>query len=428
MKIAFVGTGYLGTTTAACLAELGHVVVGIDVDAKKIASLSQGIVPFHEPGLPELVQKHLASGALRFTTSLDDAIPGAQVVFIGVGTPDSGTGQPDMSYVESSARAVAERISEYTVIAIKSTVPVGTNERIREIVSATTAIPFDIVSNPEFLAEGRAVRDTLEPTRTLIGSTSVKAIELMKQVYASVSGPVMVMDPASVELAKYASNAFLATKVSFINEISHICEESGADVHNVAIAMSADPRIGKEFLRAGPGWGGGCFPKDVRGLLHMGKSYGLPMHVVLAAHDANQHARERVADRIHALLAGPSRIALLGLSFKANTDDTRDSPAIGMAHRLVSFGHEVIAYDPVARIATEYARERFEHREDPYEAATGAHAVVIATEWSQFKEIDFARLRSVMAGDLFVDTRNIVDPEKVRSAGFRYARIGTSNQ
>ncbi len=426
MKVAVIGTGYVGLVSGACLADLGHQVVCVDTDENKIAKLKDGVIPIFEQGLEELVKRNMHAGRLAFTSLFADAIPDAEVISIAVGTPSSSDGGVDMRFMDSAAGMISAALTGYAVIATKSTVPVGTCDRVVRIVSRETSHPFDVVSNPEFLREGRAVFDFLHPSRIVIGASSPRASETMLQLYANLDCPKLVMDSKSAELCKYAANAFLATKISFANEMAHLCEEVGADAEQVARAMGLDPRIGKEFLRAGPGWGGSCFPKDVLALRKLGQSLERPLPIVNAAIQTNRLARQRIVERLEQALqtlAGKN-ICVLGLAFKASTDDTRESPAMDLIRQFVDRGAKVCAYDPAAD--PDFGQFGFSARrvDSPYIAAQGADAVVIATEWEEFRNLDLERLKQAMAGDVLMDARNLLKPDEAKAQGFRYICVG----
>lgn len=428
MKVAIVGTGYVGLVSGACLAELGHDVTCIDTDEAKIEKLRQGIMPIFEPGLEEIVKRNETAGRLRFTTSFAEGVSNAEVVSIAVGTPSAADGSVDMSYVLAAAEMIGRAMTAYTIIATKSTVPVGTAERITDVIRGVTSQPFDVVSNPEFLREGHAVYDFLHPSRIVIGVLSDRAVGVMESVYRYLDCPKLIMDARSAELSKYAANAFLATKISFVNEMAHLAEHVGADMERIVRVLGTDPRIGKEFLRVGPGWGGSCFPKDVHAIKFLGDAVGHPLPVVNAAIRMNQLARSRVVDRIVEAIGEINNavIAVLGAAFKGNTDDTRESPAVDIMRGLVQSGAAVRTYDPHARVSREIHGFDALHLPSPYEAAQDAHAIVIATEWEEFRALDLARLKSNMAGDLLFDARNLLSPEAATAAGFRYLRIGKS--
>ena len=426
MNVAVIGTGYVGLVSGSCLAELGHYVTCVDTDAEKVDRLKNGMMPIFEPGLEELVKRNEASGRLRFTTEYAEAVPTANVVSIAVGTPSAPDGSADMSFVYAAAEQIGRHLQSYTVIADKSTVPVGTSEEVAEVIGAIYSGEFDVVSNPEILREGHAITDFMNPTRIIIGANNEKAAEIMLKLYAFLECPKLVMSPRSAELTKYAANAFLATKISYINEIAHLAEELGADVEEVAVGIGADPRIGRDFLRAGLGWGGSCFPKDVRAILHKASTVQQEMPIVRAAIEMNARAKTRVVERLEAALGSlqDKNISLLGLSFKNNTDDTRESAAIEIMKRMAEKGAHVRAYDPEAKVQEETLFELFERAPDPYAATQDADALVIATEWDEFRSLDLARLRTLMKGDIVMDARNLLHPEEAQKMGFRYFRIG----
>ncbi len=427
MRVAVIGTGYVGLVSGACLADLGHQVTCVDVVPEKIEKLKNGIMPIFEPGLEEVVGRNVRAGRLRFTTEYAEAVPGADVVSLAIGTPSADDGSVDMTAFFSAVQMVAKALTGYAVIANKSTVPVGTAEKTEELVRIAYAGEFDVISNPEFLREGHAVYDFLHPSRIVIGSGSVRAADVMVRLYGHLDCPKIVMDRRSAELTKYAANAFLATKISFINEIAHLAESVGADVEQVARGIGTDPRIGKEFLHAGLGWGGSCFPKDVRAILHLGDSHNHPLPVVRAAHETNKHTRTRVVDRLERALDGLSgkHIAVLGLAFKGNTDDTRESAAIDLIRTLRDRGADIRAFDPVARLRPEdLDGHELMHTADAYAACDGAHAVLLSTNWDEFRALDLARVASLMSGDVFFDARNLLSPDAVRGQGLRYFGVG----
>ncbi|MEI7512065.1 MAG: UDP-glucose/GDP-mannose dehydrogenase family protein [Candidatus Uhrbacteria bacterium] len=426
MKVAVIGTGYVGLVSGACLAEIGHDVTCVDVDPAKIERLLRGEMPIHEPGLAEVVSKNVQAGRLRFTTSYAEAIPGAQVISIGVGTPSAADGSADLQYVFAAAEEIAKYLSTYAVIVDKSTVPVGTSEQVAERIRTIFEGEFDVVSNPETLREGKAVSDFLKPDRIIIGATNEQAANVMRELYAPIPCPKLVMSPRSAELAKYAANAFLATKISFINEIAHLAEDLGADVHEVAEAIGADARIGPHFLRAGLGWGGSCFPKDVKAIRHVGHGAGHEMPVISAAMSMNERARSRPVERLDEALNGLSgkRIGLLGLAFKNDTDDTRDSAAIDLAKRFLAAGAQVFAYDPVAVILDLELLNTISRVSSIDEAISEADAIVIATEWDEFRALDIEKTKKLMQGNVIFDGRNLLDPKAVRAAGFTYLSVG----
>lgn len=426
MNVAVIGTGYVGLVSGACLAELGHHVTCVDVDPQKIEKLRQGIMPIFEPGLEEMVKRNVANGRLKFTNEYTEAVPEADFISIAVGTPSAADGFADLTYVYAAAEEIGKHLKKYVVVADKSTVPVGTAEQVRERVAKHYSGDFDVISNPEILREGHAVSDFMNPTRIIIGSPSVRASEVAKQLFAFLDCPKLVMSPRSAELTKYAANAFLATKISYINEIAHLAEKLGADIEEVAAGIGSDPRIGKDFLRAGLGWGGSCFPKDVRAIRKVGESLGHPMPIVSAACDMNERAKSRVVERVAEALGGLSgkKIGLLGLAFKNNTDDTRESAALELIRRFTDAGAIITAYDPEAHIYDEALAKRFTRAKSPTDAVQDVDAIVIATEWDEFRNLDLPALRKITKGDLLMDARNLLKPEVVRAAGFRSLSIG----
>ncbi len=427
MKITIIGTGYVGLVSGACLAELGNIVTCLDVQSEKIAKLKEGIMPIYEPGLDSVVARNVATGRLSFTDSYQDAVLGAELISIAVGTPSSPDGSVDMRYVEAAAHDIGSHISEYTVIADKSTVPVGTAEKVESIIRDASGIQIDVVSNPEFLREGHAVYDFLHPSRIIIGVATDNAKDRMLRAYEHVDCPKLVMDRRSAELTKYAANSFLATKISFINEIAEVAEAVGADITEVSAGIGSDPRIGKDFLKAGPGWGGSCFPKDVRAMRHLAQNTGVTLPVIDAAHNLNQKARVRMINRLEDELGNlkDKKIAVLGLAFKGNTDDIRESAALEMLALLLDKGAEVVAHDPVAFVAPNHLNGYTLQQHDcPYQTVADVDAVIIATEWEQFRKLDLQKMRQVSSGNILVDTRNLFDPDMAGQAGWKYISIG----
>lgn len=444
MHIAVIGTGYVGLVTGACFSEFGVFVICVDKDKDKIESLKQGVIPFYEPGLEDLVKRNIKQGRLRFTTDIGEAVEESLVIFIAVGTPPRGDGSADLSYVDEVARQIASHIKSYKVIVTKSTVPVGTGERIRKIISeqllqsgqlAKADDLFDIVSNPEFLREGAAIEDFMRPNRVVIGTDSQQAIAIMKDLYRPlylIETPFVITNIKTAELIKYASNSFLAVKISFINEIASLCEKVGADVNVVAKGMGLDGRIGPKFLHAGPGFGGSCFPKDTRALLRMASEHGVELGIVDAAIRANQRQLSIASEKIkRALLEHKDAknlkgitIAILGLSFKPNTDDIREAPAMYIIHSLLSDMANIRAYDPVAIDNARLVFPDIEYCSDAYDACKGADAVVIVTEWNQFRNLELERIKSLMKQSYFFDLRNIYEPEKMKKMGFKYYSVG----
>jgi UDPglucose 6-dehydrogenase len=431
MNIAVIGSGYVGLITGACFAEFGIQVTCVDNDEKKIESMKSGVVPFYEPGLEELLQRNLKAGRLHFTSNIADAVDTALVIFIAVGTPPRGDGSADMKYVEEVARQMAKHIKSYKVIVTKSTVPVGTGEKIHSIISRNLKenIGFDVVSNPEFLREGAGIEDFMRPNRVIIGASSSQAVAIMKDLYRPlylIETPIVITDVKTAELIKYASNAFLATKISFINEMANLCETVGADVQVVAKAMGLDRRIGPKFLHAGPGYGGSCFPKDTLALLRIGKEKHVHLGIIEATVKTNDIQKERAADRIVKALGKPKgkTICILGLSFKPNTNDLRESPSLFIINKLHKGGAKIRAYDPVAMEDARNIMPKVTYCKDAYDAAKGSDAVVIVTEWNQFRNLDFSRIKKSAKGRFLFDLRNIYEPERLRKMGFRYFSVG----
>jgi len=431
MHIAVIGSGYVGLVTGACFAEFGVDVTCVDVNAAKIAKLSRGETPIYEPGLEQLIQKNLQAGRLRFTTDIRSAVEPASVVFFAIGTPSKEDGSADLSFVEAAAKDVARHIDSYKVVVMKSTVPVGTGKRLTELISQNLPKParFSVVSNPEFLREGAAISDFLRPDRIVIGSNDPEATELMRELYRPlylIETPFVITSVEGAELIKYAANAFLATKISFINEIANLCEKVGCDVHEVARAIGMDRRIGTKFLHPGPGFGGSCFPKDTRALAAIGRQHNSATKIVDAVVEVNEHQKQAMLPKIEELVDGVSgkRIAVFGLSFKPETDDMRDAPSIDIIRGLIAAGAEIIAYDPVARMEAEKVLPKIEYAEDEYTAATNADALVFVTEWNQFRALDMERVHGLMRTPNIADLRNIYEPADMRQLGFKYVGVG----
>jgi UDPglucose 6-dehydrogenase len=431
MHIAVIGTGYVGLVTGACFAEFGVDVTCVDIDANKIARLVEGEMPIYEPGLEQLVIKNMQSGRLRFTTDLKQAVEQALVIFLAVGTPPKDDGSPDLSFVETAARSVAEFMNGYKVIVTKSTVPIGTGEHLRKLIreNLKTRLNFGIVSNPEFLREGAAINDFMRPDRVVIGSRDEEAVAIMRDLYRPlylIEAPFVTTSLEAAELAKYAANAFLATKISFINEIANLCESIGCDVHDVARAIGMDKRIGSKFLHPGPGFGGSCFPKDTRALASVAREFKCDSIIVDAVIEVNRRQREAMVPKIEKLVGElPGKtIAVLGLAFKPETDDMREAPAIDIVNALVANGAKVRAYDPVAMEEAGKVLSQIEYAADEYEAVAGADALVFITEWNQFRALDMARIRDLMRSPKIADLRNIYDPSDMRELGFEYVGVG----
>ena len=431
MNIAVVGTGYVGLVTGACFAEFGVNVVGVDKDTAKIAMLDQGKVPFFEPGLEELVGRNMREGRLTFTSDLKQAVEKSLVILIAVGTPEGADGGADLRFVREVAKGVALAMNGYKVVVTKSTVPTGTGEMIRRLIQETQPhpVPFSVASNPEFLREGSAIEDFMRPNRIVIGADDPQAIAILKDLYNPlylIETPLVVTNVVSAEMIKYASNAFLATKISFINEMALLCDAVGADVHEVARGMGLDNRIGKKFLHPGPGYGGSCFPKDTLAVLKMASERGLPGRLVSAVVAVNDEQIPRMVGKISGMLDGLKgrKLAVLGLAFKPNTSDTRESPAIRIIDELLKAGATVRAYDPAAMDEARHALPSIEYAEDAYDAASGCDALVIATEWNQFRNLDWDRMRAALRAPVVIDLRNVYDPRHMRDLGFRYTSVG----
>ncbi len=427
-NICVVGTGYVGLVNGTCFADLGNQVTTVDIDENKIQNLRNGVMPIYEPGLSEMVVRNVRSGRLSFSTSYEEGLKDAEFVFICVGTPSGVDGEADLKYVRAAAETIARTMTRPLIIINKSTVPVGTGDFVADIIrsSQPTPIDFSVVSCPEFLREGSAVLDFMATDRTVLGSTDLKAAEAVAQLYLPLRAPIVMTDLRTAEMIKYASNAFLATRISFINEISIICEKLGADVIEVAQGMGFDKRIGHHFLQAGVGYGGSCFPKDVKALAHMAQTHGMHPQLLNAVMEINEYQRKHVILKLDDLLgdvAGKT-IGLLGLAFKENTDDIRESPSLAIAQHLIERGATVKGYDPVAMENTASQMPAIQMCNDPYEVAQGADAVVLATPWNEFKQLDMAKLRDLMASPILLDGRNMYDPAKMTSLGFTYRGVG----
>jgi UDPglucose 6-dehydrogenase len=431
MHISVIGTGYVGLVTGACFAEYGVNVTCMDADAGRIETLEKGDIPFFEPGLAELVRKNSQSGRLRFTTNLTEAVDQALVIFIAVGTPPRLDGSADLSFVDEVARSIGTRMTSYKVVVTKSTVPVGTAKRIRELIEANqnTSCSFGVVSNPEFLREGSAIEDFMRPNRVVIGADSPEAAAIMKDLYRPlylIETPIVITDVPTAEMIKYASNVFLATKISFINEIANLCEQVDANVQVVAKAMGLDKRIGSKFLHSGPGFGGSCFGKDNAALIHIGEQAGYQMQLAQATKRVNEQQRARMVDKIRETLGDVQNktIALLGLSFKPNTDDIRDSPALDISESLLKEGCIVRAYDPEALGESCDVLPNLTPCRDAYHAAEGADALVLVTEWNQFRNLDFERMKSLLRAPVLIDLRNVYEPNRMAEMGYYYVSVG----
>jgi UDPglucose 6-dehydrogenase len=430
MNICMVGTGYVGLVTGACLADFGMDVVCVDKDEAKIAALQRGHIPIYEPGLEAIVAKNERAGRLRFTTDLKSAIERSLAVFIAVGTPPKPDGSPDLTFVRQVAEAIAEHMNGYKVVVTKSTVPTGTGRMIEEILKSRNGKhDFSVVSNPEFLREGSAVADFLRPDRIVIGASDKRAVEVMQEIYGPlylIETPFVITDVASAELIKYASNGFLAVKISFINEVARLCELMGADVHDVAKGMGLDRRIGSKFLHPGPGFGGSCFPKDTAAAADLARQNGYTFRIIEATMEVNRETKARMIDKIRSTvgdLAGRTA-AVLGLSFKPETDDIRESPAIAVVSDLRDAGAAVRAFDPAAMENARSVLPDIHYADDAYDCAAGADFVVLATEWNEFRALDLARLAGGMRSKTMVDLRNVYDPKAMRDAGWTYTGVG----
>ncbi len=428
-NIAVIGVGYVGLVTGTCFADLGNKVVALDISETKVENLKRGVMPIFEPGLAEVVSRNVAAGRLSFTTSYQEALQDAEFVFICVGTPSGVDGEADLQYVRQTAESIAEVMDHDLIIVNKSTVPVGTGDWVAEIVKEAQPkpIPFSVVSCPEFLREGSALRDFMNPDRIVLGSLSQEAADRVAQLHLPLRAPIIVTDLRTAEMIKYASNAFLATKISFINEIANICEALGADVKEVAVGMGADRRIGPMFLDAGVGFGGSCFPKDVLALKHMATVQGKHPQLLQAVMDINSFQRRQVIIKLRELLGDDlsgKTIGLLGLAFKPNTDDMRDAPSISIYEMLTQAGAHVKGYDPVSMEVAKQVIPGIELCRNAYEVADGCDALVIVTEWNEFKQLDMIRIRQLMRQPMIVDGRNIYDPVAMTGYGFRYRGFG----
>jgi UDPglucose 6-dehydrogenase len=431
MKIAVIGSGYVGLVSGACLSEFGHQVVCIDTDAAKIQRLNAGKIPIYEPGLDDLVQRNAGAKRLSFSTEIAD-IAGAQAIFIAVGTPSRrGDGHADMTYVHGAAQQIAAHLKDYAVIVTKSTVPVGTGREVARIVrEANPKAQFDVASNPEFLREGAAINDFMRPDRVVIGTDGERARETMRQIYRPlflIDTPIVFTRLETAELIKYSANGFLAMKITFINQIADLCEKVGADVHDVARGIGLDGRIGGKFLHPSPGFGGSCFPKDTRALIQTARDAGSPLSLIEATLDFNEARKTRMAERIVAALGGKPEgktVAVLGLTFKPNTDDMREAASITILPALKKRGITVRAHDPEGMEEAKKQMPDLDYRNDPYEAIDGADALVILTEWNSYRSLDLDRVKSLLKSPVFVDLRNIYRPAEMQAAGFRYSSLG----
>ncbi len=434
MNITMIGTGYVGLVTGTCLAEFGHHVTCVDKIEDKIHQLQNGRIPIYEPGLDGLVEKNVSEGRLRFTTDLAQAVPGAEAVFIAVGTPSSrrGDGYADLTYIFAAAREIAEHLQDYTVIIDKSTVPVGTARQVERVIRETSPdADFDVASNPEFLREGAAISDFMRPDRVVIGVTSERAEKVLREIYKPLyllDTPIVSTTVETAELIKYAANAFLAVKISFINEIANVCEAVGADVAALARAIGMDGRIGSKFLHPGPGYGGSCFPKDTLALIRIVQEHGENVRIVEAAVEVNAAQKARMVKKIREMLGGSEAgktVGVLGLTFKPETDDMREAPAATILPALLEKGARIRAHDPKGMgEARKYLPEEIEYVDNAYQAAEDADCLVLMTEWNQYRALDMDRIRETMNDPVFVDLRNVYEPDRMRQLGFRYTGIG----
>jgi len=431
MNICIVGTGYVGLVTGACLAEYGMNLICVDNDRQKIELLRQGKVTIHEPGLEDLVTKNIREGRLSFSMNIEESVKSSLVIFIAVGTPSNDDGSADLQFVEEVAKEVGHHMNGYKVVVIKSTVPVGTCRRLKQLIkeNQTQPIPFDIVSNPEFQREGSAIEDFMRPDRVTIGTESEQAIAIMKDIYSAlylIETPFVVTSLETAEMIKYAANTFLAAKVSFINEIANLCEVMGADVHHVARAMGLDGRIGKKFLHPGPGFGGSCFPKDTRALLRMAQERGYPFKILDAVIKVNEEQKKRMINKIVEKVGDlkGKTIGILGLSFKPNTNDIRESSSIAIIQGLLEMGAKIKAFDPTAMEEAKAILPEIEYGKDAYDVAKGVDALVLATEWNQFRRLDLQRIKELLNRPVFIDLRNVYDPDQMKQLGFIYCGVG----
>lgn len=431
MNIAVIGSGYVGLVTGACFAEFGVNVTCVDKEEAKIAALKKGMIPIYEPGLEELVKKNVQNKRLSFSTNTIEAIQGALVIFIAVGTPDRGDGFADLSYIEKVAEMIAEHMNGYKVIVTKSTVPVGTGDRLRSIIGSKQKehFDFDVVSNPEFLREGSAIEDFLRPNRVVIGAKSQQAIAIMRDLYRPlylIETPLHITDIPTAEMIKYAANAFLATKISFINEIANLCEGVGANVQDVAKGMGLDGRIGSKFLHPGPGFGGSCFPKDVSALDKIAQKNGYEFKIVKAVIEVNRQQRERMIAKIEKEVGSfkGKQIGILGLSFKPNTDDMREAPSVAIIRALQERGAKIIAHDPAAMEEAKKVLKEVTYAADPYAVADGSDAIILMTEWNPFRNLDLDQIKKKLKSPIFIDLRNVYEPKKMAALGFQYTSVG----
>ncbi|ARK32205.1 UDP-glucose dehydrogenase family protein [Halalkalibacter krulwichiae] len=426
MNICVIGTGYVGLVSGTCFSDTGNQVTCVDLDQRKVDMLKNGEIPIYEPGLKELVEKNVKAGRLTFTTNLTDGMKEAEVIFVAVGTPPKENGEADLQYIEAVASQIGEQLNDYKVIVTKSTVPVGTGQKIKDIIKSKTNVEFDVASNPEFLREGSAIYDTQNMERAVIGVESKKAEELLTKLHEPFQTEVVVTNIETAEMIKYASNAFLATKISFINEIANICEQVNADVTEVARGMGLDSRIGSKFLQAGIGYGGSCFPKDTRAIIKIAEQVGYDFKVVRNVEEVNNDQRYRMVEKLKQALGSleGKKIAVIGLAFKPNTDDMRDAPSIDIIREIKKLGGEVVAFDPVASDNAKKVIEGLVTAADIYDTISEADAVLILTEWKEVQQIDLAKVKKVVKEPIIIDGRNVFSLDAMEQYGFYYDSIG----
>jgi UDPglucose 6-dehydrogenase len=432
-KICVIGTGYVGLVTGTCFADLGNLVTCLDIDETRISKLHKGVMPIYEPGLQELVEQNVKAGRLIFTTDYEKAVKDAEIAFIAVGTPSGVDGEADLQYVRQAAESIADLVGNKIIVVNKSTVPVGTGDWVAEVIQKRRngrALDLNVVSNPEFLREGSAINDFMASDRVVLGSENRSAAEKVAELYSPLRCPILITDLRTAEMIKYASNAFLATRISFINEIANVCEELGADVKVVAQGMGLDKRIGNAFLDAGLGWGGSCFPKDVKALAHMAVLHGTHPQLLQAVMEINRNQRRRLVYKLRKAIGNlnDSTIGILGVSFKPNTDDIREAPALEVIHLLQNEGAHIQVYDPQAMENAEQVLKKVKLCENPYQVAEGADALVLVTEWNEFKQIDFSRIKQLMKQPIIMDGRNLWDENTLKNLGFQYFGVGRGSK
>ncbi len=428
MRVCVIGTGYVGLVTGICLADIGNSVICVDIDKEKIEGLKKGIIPIYEPGLEEMVGRNLREKRISFYTEISEGVGNSEIIFIAVGTPSKKSGEADLSYVEAVARSVAKAMDGYRVIVEKSTVPVHTGEWVRRTVKLNNVhgVDFDVVSNPEFLREGSAISDFMHPDRIVIGVESEKAEKIMTELYQPLKAPIVVTDIKSAEIIKHASNSYLALKISYINSVANICERVGADVEKVAEGMGLDKRIGKSFLRAGIGYGGSCFPKDVSAFIKIAEEAGYDFEMLKSVESVNRTQREDLVKKIKQAMwvMNNKTIGILGLAFKPDTDDMREAPSIDIINELQQEGAKIKAYDPVAGHRAKEILKKIQYCKDPYSVAEGSDALVIITDWPEFKKLDLKKIKTLLNQPVIIDGRNMYDPEQIKKLGFVYKSIG----